>query len=325
VSVVVPTRNRPARVQETVTLLARQSLPASEYEIVVVDDGSTPPLSPIALDGPPIRLVRLDGGGRSGARNAGAEAASGTLLVFVDDDIGVEPTFLRAHVRAQEEWPGALAVGAIRLPSEALARPLPRFRQRLEQTGLPRERGLTTLAHSCTAANLSLPCIRFRELGGFDRTLASGEDQDLALRHTTRGGAMAFLPEAVGIHNDSALDIRGYCRRVEAGSEEQVGFLRRHPEDPQAVDRNRVNGPLRLGREPLSLSARKLVKSALSLPPALALALAGTAALEAAAPESDLLEGAYRLLLGIHIQRGYRRGLRAEAARTHSPHAEARA
>jgi glycosyltransferase involved in cell wall biosynthesis len=315
VSVVIASRGRPEVLAETVAALRDQSLPASDFEIVVVDDGSVPPLSLSRMgDGVGLRLVRLDGRERSAARNAGARAAVGDVLVFIDDDISVGREFVHAHLLGQREWPRALAVGSISLPDEALGRAFGRFRQELERQGIPRQRGLSDAKNFCTAANMSMGRERFWELGGFDEELVSAEDQDFALRHCERGGAIGFLPEAAVIHRDTALDIRSYCRRTEWGSERLMAFCRRHPTWPDNVERDRVNGPIRLGQEHVERTLRKLGKRMIALQPVVEVLFAVAAILERIAPESWLLGRVYRLLLGAHIFRGYRRGL-AQAER----------
>lgn len=309
VSVVIASRGRPEALAETLRSLRGQTVSASDFEIIVVDDGSVPPL---CLQEPEsgVRLcvLRLDGRERSAARNAGARAAAGDILVFVDDDITVGPEFLDAHLFGQREWPGALAVGSIILPDETLGRPFGHFRQRLERQGSPRRRGRTDARNFCTAANMSMARRQFLQLGGFDEALISAEDQDLALRHSEAGGTIVFLPEAVGIHRDEALDVRSYCRRAEWGSRHIVAFCRKHPAWPDNIAREQVNGPVRWGREPMAQSARKVGKWLAGFRPMLELLFAAAAVVERVAPRSPVLERLYRILLGVHIYGGYRYG-----------------
>lgn len=309
VSVVIASRGRPKALAETLRALVGQAVPASDFEIIVVDDGSVPPLCLRELEsGVRLRVLRLDGRGRSAARNAGARAAVGDTLVFVDDDITVGPEFLDTHLFGQGEWPGVLAVGSISLPDKTLGRPFGHFRRRLERPRIPRRRGRTDARNFCTAANMSMGRRQFLELGGFDEDLVSAEDQDLALRHSAAGGTIVFLPEAVGIHRDEAMDVRSYCRRVEWGSRHMVAFCRKHPAWPDNIAREQVNGPVRLGREPVGQSARKMVKRLAECQPILELLFGAAAVLERVAPRSPLLERMYRMLLGVHIYRGYRHG-----------------
>ena len=317
ISVIIPTRDRPEKLTNTLVCLKWQNLASTDYEIIVVDDGSCPAVTlPQSDAGQICRLVRTEGIERSAARNRGAAAATGNLLVFVDDDMTVEPDFVAAHLRARGDWPDALVVGAIRLPDAAMAKPFPRVRQKLEQQEVPRVRGITAISNFCAAGNMSVPRDLFWGLGGFDSSLASGEDQDFALRHTARGGRIAFLPEAAAIHCDNALDIRSYCRRAQWGSEQIIPFCQLYPDWPDNVERERVNGPVQFAREPLSQSLRKVAKSVLAMKPLVACLFAVSALLEQIAPNSRALDRVYGLLLGAHIFRGYRKGLEQSAIKS---------
>jgi GT2 family glycosyltransferase len=310
-SVIIPTRNRLEKLANTIACLKRQSLAATDYEIIVVDDGSSPPVSlPDGAKEPRSRLLRLEGVERSAARNAGAAAAKGELLVFVDDDMMVATDFLATHLQAHREWPDALVVGAIRLPDDALKEPFGRFRQKLESQGAPQTRRLVSTPNFCAAANMSIPGDWFHSLGGFDCVIASSEDQDLAMRHTTRGGRIAYLPGAEAIHHDNALDIRSYCRRAEWGIENMIPFCLRYPNWPGNIEREIVNGPPRWGGEDLWQSLRKTGKAAFTAMPIKEILFGVAFLLEHLAPNGWALDRVYRLLLGIHIFRGYRRGLK---------------
>lgn len=310
-TVVIPTFNRPAQLAHTLRHLRRQTLPAADYELIVVDDGSTPPaVVPTAEGGPPCTLLRFDDVlERCVARNRGAEVARGEILVFLDDDLEVAPDFLEAHLRAHAEWPGALVGGNVVLPGEALAHPFVRFRQALEASQVPQERGPTT-ANAVGAGNFSLSRARYLHLGGFDTGMVGIEDQDFGYRHLAAGGTVVFLPEAVAIHWDHALTIRPYCRRTEFAAQSAVPLVRRYPDWPANRLRQEVNGPTRWGNEPLGRSLLKLLKRCLAVPPALEALFRLTELLERTLPRSRVLDRTYRLLMGIHLQRGYRMGLR---------------
>lgn len=311
ISVVIPSRNRPEALDETLAGLRDQTLAADEYEIVVADDGSVPPirLQPWA-NGPRCTVVRLEGRERSAARNAGARASEGQILVFLDDDISVRRNFLDAHLAAQMEWPGALVVGAVRLPAEVVRTPFGRFRQTLEHKGTPRDRGIASAGNLCAAANISIDRWSFLQLEGFDEKMVSAEDQDFALRHRSRGGVIAFAPEIAVVHRDVFCDLRSYCHHMEWGYERMVPFCLQHPTWEDNMERDRVNGPLRWGNEPLGCVVRKLGKSAIASPVVVEALFGVATILERRVPDSRLLQRIYRLLLGAHIFRGYRRGLR---------------
>lgn len=314
ISVIIPTHNRPDKLRETLSCLREQSIPAMDYEIIVVDDGSVPEVSLKDIsdinDGPSQRLVRLEKVGRSAARNSGARAARGGLLLFLDDDMRVGRDFLAAHLAARAEWPQALRVGVIYLPVEILTSPFGKFRHNLEQECVPLNRGPVTMRNFCAAGNMAIARERFFDLGGFDHAIESSEDQDLALRHTASGGEIVFVPEAEAIHCDGALDIRSYCQRSEWGMKNMLPFCYRYPDWPDNIERERVNGPVRFGREPLRESIRKTIKLALAIQPALETLFFAASLLEHIAPRGAALDRVYRLLLGVHLLRGYRKGIK---------------
>jgi len=311
ISVIIPTHNREVTLHRAIQCFGRQTLAADNYELVVVDDGSNPPVVlPDDFVGPRITLIRLEGVERSAARNAGAAEALGDLLVFMDDDMQVGADFLERHLRAQQEWPDALVVGAIHLPADGMTSSFARFRKGIELDEGQTARGLTASLNFCAAGNCSIPRERFNDAGGFDETMRSGEDQDLAFRHTGTGGSIAFAPEARAIHNDSALGIRAYCGRAEWGMVHIIPFMRRHPFWPDNAQRAAVNGTVRLGREPLRRSLRKIMKLVVGRTPITRLLFGATSMLERAAPDSPIIDRCYTLLLGAHIQRGYRRGVK---------------
>jgi GT2 family glycosyltransferase len=308
-SVIVPTRNRPDSLIRAISLLSEQDLPAADYEIVVVDDGSVPPVRlPEGPCGPTLKLIRLDGLERSAARNAGSKVASGRVLVLVDDDMRVNRDLLSQHLAAHRRWPEALVVGSVRFPKQAIARPFVRFREALEDRVVPEVPGPTPTPNFCAAANMSISRDLFQDIGGFDPVIVSGEDQDFALRHSALGRQIVFWPQARAIHHDNALDIRSYCRRVEWGSRNLVQFCRRHPDWPDNAERERVNSALRWGREPVTLSLRKLIKAVLALTLFRETLFLTTSVLERMVPNSRALDTLYRVLLGVHIRRGYRKG-----------------
>lgn len=97
VSVVIPTRNPdPANLNRVANALALQTLPADQWEIVIVDNASTQPVPHSTFMGLrcEVRVVTEPAPGLSRARRRGVEASQGGLLAFVDDDVLPSPGFL---------------------------------------------------------------------------------------------------------------------------------------------------------------------------------------------------------------------------------------
>jgi Glycosyl transferase family 2 len=85
VSVIIPCYNGAGFVAQAIDSALEQTYPP--HEVIVVDDGSADSSAEIVASyGPPVRLIRQENKGEGGARNAGAAAARGTHLLFLDAD-----------------------------------------------------------------------------------------------------------------------------------------------------------------------------------------------------------------------------------------------
>lgn len=107
-SVVIPTYNRQAIVRKTLLGLASQTLPPEQFEVLLVDDGSTDETVAMArrMKLPfPFRVLARSHGGANIARNEGIRAAQGRIVVITGDDMIPEPNFLEAHATFHEKHP----------------------------------------------------------------------------------------------------------------------------------------------------------------------------------------------------------------------------
>jgi len=108
VSVVVPTQNRPALLDEALQSLVSQTLPPAE--IIVVDDASTPAVDRkalIAKFGPTVRVLRNDvARGLAFSRNCGVEASSSDYVTHLDDDDLLAPEALAEASAVLSKDPG---------------------------------------------------------------------------------------------------------------------------------------------------------------------------------------------------------------------------
>src|SRR5215510_5142195 len=99
ISVVIPTHNRSHSLAETLLNLSKQQFTES-WELIVLNNRSTDDTDEVVrrqrFPAPP-RLVHEAKPGVAAARNAGMAGARGQYIILVDDDILVEPDFLRRH------------------------------------------------------------------------------------------------------------------------------------------------------------------------------------------------------------------------------------
>lgn len=108
ISVILCTHNpRPAYLRRCLDALRDQSLPAGQWEFIVIDNRSLPPVSSL-VDVPSTRDVRVvyeDSLGLTPARLRGIRESNGDLLVFIDDDNVLDPDFLEVAAAIAEEKP----------------------------------------------------------------------------------------------------------------------------------------------------------------------------------------------------------------------------
>jgi len=101
ISVIVPSYNSSDYLDLTLAAFVIQSY--RDYEVIVVDDGSTDATPEVArryAGKLPLKYVSQDNRGRAGARNTGLQHAAGEIVLFNDDDRLPAPNLLQAHVQA---------------------------------------------------------------------------------------------------------------------------------------------------------------------------------------------------------------------------------
>ncbi len=110
ISVIIPTYNRAPTLKIALEHLARQD--GVEFEVIVVDDGSTDDTAEIVKKFD-VRGARCEGikyiyqknAGQGTARNKGVQEASADIVLFIGDDIFVQPGFLKAHLETHQSHP----------------------------------------------------------------------------------------------------------------------------------------------------------------------------------------------------------------------------
>jgi glycosyltransferase involved in cell wall biosynthesis len=187
ISFIVPAHNEEALLGRTLSALHQSVRPLGEpYEIVVVDDASTDRTGEVALEHD-VRVISVSHRQIAATRNAGAAAATGDVLIFVDADTTVTEPALRAAIDAVRH--GAVGGGAsVRFD----AGPLP-FYARVLEFLLPPVLRILRLAPGCF-----IFCTRqaYLAAGGFDEALYVTEEVGFAQR-LKRQGRFVILREFV--------------------------------------------------------------------------------------------------------------------------------
>jgi glycosyltransferase involved in cell wall biosynthesis len=99
-SVIIPAHNRAEYLGDAVLSVCEQTIPPEEYEVIVVDNGSTDEtrkvVESIASEHSIVRYIYESRIGLHNARHAGARESTGEILVYIDEDVIVPPGWLQA-------------------------------------------------------------------------------------------------------------------------------------------------------------------------------------------------------------------------------------
>jgi GT2 family glycosyltransferase/glycosyltransferase involved in cell wall biosynthesis len=243
ISVVIPTCNRSRKLRACLDALAAQTILPQEFEVIVVDDGSTDETEAVVRASTytfPLRYLRQANSGPGAARNAGVREAIGETVLFLGDDIVADARLLESHLEAhaRREAPTTAILGHIDwLP------------------GLPRT---SVMDFICGPAALQfgyaliphLPVLDARFFyssnvsidrrflvaatdgqGPFDPdfTAAAFEDTELAVRLQRQGLEIVYVPDARAFH-DHWMDLDAFSRREYAAGRMAVVCYRKHPQ-----------------------------------------------------------------------------------------------
>ncbi len=204
VSVIIPAYNAVEHLPSCLAGLAVQDAQPSTFEVLVVDDHSTDRTAEIAGDGGAQLHRHESNRGAAAARNTGANAARGRVLVFLDSDVVPEPGLVSAVLELFPE-PSVgrrVATGcysAVPANDTSFARYKALWTYHCWQRSGAKKGYSSHIQGALTAIAASL----FTELGGFDESYTGGsvEDYEFSLRLREAGEAISFDPRIAGRHH----------------------------------------------------------------------------------------------------------------------------
>ncbi len=232
VTVVIPVRNNVSGVRRLVSSLRG-------LRVVVVDDGSFPPIEPQDFVGAhcDVEVLRhTRNKGPAAARNTGLAACTTEFVAFLDSD-----------VTPRRGWLEAL-LGHFCDPTVALVAPrivglshnenvVARYEAVHSSLDLG-EREAPVLPHSTVSyvpsAAIVCRCSAIRDVGGFDETLQSGEDVDLCWRLIEAGDRLRYEPIALVAH-DHRTELRDWIARKAFYGGSAAPLSVRHPDKTAPV------------------------------------------------------------------------------------------
>jgi glycosyltransferase involved in cell wall biosynthesis len=196
VSVVVCAYNAERTLEPCLASLEHLDYP--DYEVILVNDGSTDGTRAIADQFPFCRVINQENQGLSAARNVGAAAATGEIVAYTDSDCVADKDWL-TYLVAKMEHAGLVAVGGPNFPPPE---------DDLVPAAVAVSPGGPThvlisdeVAEHIAGCNMAFRRRVLLDLGGFDPLFrAAGDDVDICWRIQNAGHVIGFAPAAVVWH-----------------------------------------------------------------------------------------------------------------------------
>ncbi len=216
VSIVIPTYNGADTLHDQLDSITRQSIEPDE--VLIADNGSTDDSRAVAerfSDRLPIRIV--DAAARRGnapARNLGAAASSGDIILFLDQDDQLADGWLISMIKSLKEADVVVGVNEIIFdwPPRKPSKPTP-----------PDSVDFLPYGLSC---NMGITKESFDELGGFDEAYQSATDVDLCWRSQLLGLRFAIVPEALVYKRPKATTRAVFRQHTEFGWDDVLLYQR---------------------------------------------------------------------------------------------------
>jgi len=267
-SIVIPAYNAAGTITAGLRALENQTVPRLRYEVIVVDDGSTDgtsevveqfiqshalttearqPAGSLSDELPAVaKLLRQPHWGAAAARNAGAQAARGDIIVFLDADCVPASDWLERLAASLSGDAVAGAGGRVSTQQRGL---IPRFVQleydeRYERVA--RRRYIDFISSATAGYRRKV----FQEIDGFDTAMLGAEDVDLSFRLAETGHKLVFAPDAVVYHTHPE-SLWAYVRRKSKYAFWRAALYGRHPSKVAADSRTPQTQKLQIMLAPI--------------------------------------------------------------------------
>ena len=242
VSVLVCARNAAGTLDECLRSIAMLDYP--DYEVIVVNDGSTDATGEIARRHAGVTVIDTPHGGLSAARNAALHRSAGAVVAYTDADVRVDPAWLTYLVQPflRSDVVGAGGPNVVPEDDPWMAQCVAR------SPGAPTHVLLDDrVAEHVPGCNMAYRREALLAIGGFDPAYhAAGDDVDVCWRLQARGQRIGFAPSALVWHRHRRT-VRGYWRQQVGYGEAETQLMNNHPErflNGHAVWKGRIYGSL---------------------------------------------------------------------------------
>jgi cellulose synthase/poly-beta-1,6-N-acetylglucosamine synthase-like glycosyltransferase len=209
-SIIIPAFNAHRTLARCLTALDVQTLAPNDYEVIVVDDGSTDATASLVAFFHRARYIFIPHAGAAAARNRGASVARGDILLFTDADCEPQPDWIEKMLGAFADPRIVGAKGTYRTRQREWAARFVQLEYAEKYERMRRARTIDFVDTYSAAYRREI----FLQNHGFDESFptASVEDQEFSFRLVRQGHPMVFVPEAIVYHQHAAT-LGAYLRR----------------------------------------------------------------------------------------------------------------
>ncbi|MFO7844404.1 MAG: glycosyltransferase [Bacteroidales bacterium] len=195
VSVVIPVYNGDEYIRKCLDSLSRQTLPASQYEVIIVDNGSTDN-SMVLAESYSVKIIKELKRGSYAARNTGIRNAQGSIIGFIDVDCIASVDWLKYAVNYFTTTTAVdILSGKVEfLPPERLTI----WGDFDKNTFLNQEYSFK--AGVAKTANLFVSSTVFETFGFFNDAIKSGGDVNWTAEAVSKGATIHYEPKAIVYH-----------------------------------------------------------------------------------------------------------------------------
>ncbi len=208
-SIIIPAYNAANRIPACLEALLAQKT-AYNYEIIVVDDGSTDNTAEIVKQYDRVRLITQANAGPASARNHGVKVAAGAIVLFIDDDCIAAPDWSERMLAPFDDPELIGAKGAYLTKQKELIARFVQIEYEEKYDVLAKHQYIDFIDTYSAAFRRQ----EFLNAGGYDThfSTASTEDQEFSFRLANMGHKMIFIPDAKVRHTHVST-ISGYSRK----------------------------------------------------------------------------------------------------------------
>lgn len=251
VSVIIPTYNQKEILAKTLDYLILQDYPKEQYEIIVVDDGSTDATQEMVKSKmgseANLRYLYQKKRGPHFARNLGIKKARGEIIIFVDSDIFTPSNFISEHVTFHQKF-GDVVVSGPTVRTDRLDNVFVDTNRRKIKKWL-----FDFSGPSFITSNLSVKRKSLLRVGGFDEEFTGfgWHDWELGLRLKKLGLKAKRNINAIVYHYKKKInlsDLSSLCKKKREQGRNAVLYYKKHP-----------HFTVKLGIRPQSLIFDKLI------------------------------------------------------------------